>query len=93
MACYETVASSQQNNAGPSAGVLPMKLISSLLVAVVGLAIMAWAYFGYVRLDRGGALVVRTDLPGRWPARRAASSQSSSDIFRDRPRTPAGSDR
>ncbi|MGO8750435.1 MAG: hypothetical protein ACLQNE_31195 [Thermoguttaceae bacterium] len=28
-----------------------MKLISSLSVAVVGLAITAWAYFGYVRLD------------------------------------------
>ncbi len=28
-----------------------MKLISGLLVAIVGLAVMAWAYFGYMRLD------------------------------------------
>ena len=28
-----------------------MKVISWSLVAVVGLAVMAWAYFGYVRLD------------------------------------------
>ncbi len=34
---------------------LPMKLISGLSVAVVGLAIMAWAYFGYLRLDAAAA--------------------------------------
>ena len=47
------VVSSQQNKIGASAGGLPMRLISWLLVAVVGLAIMAWAYFGYIRLDTG----------------------------------------
>jgi len=34
---------------------LPKKLISWFLVAVVGLAIMAWAHFGYLRVDPAAA--------------------------------------
>ena len=46
-----TSLSSQHSKTGAPDGNLAMKLILWLLVAVAGLAIMAWTYFGYVRLD------------------------------------------